>query len=156
MEIFKNPTLLGNLVFVSADGFAIASWLTGAGVSIFHDFLPGIYTAIILFCTGAIIAVNWQWINNLRPKTKFKLLEPLLYKIAFNAQDIPYYDIARIRELHFALKDIGIEYPLDGIDSKLRRYVTKDIWAACRNGKLNYAKTSWKRKGQPLEKINDK
>jgi len=86
-------------------------------------------------------------------ENKFRSLEPKLSKIAYRFGDPPEYDIAEIRDLCFALSELGIEYPVDGIDSRLRKYVTLDLLAACQNGKIEYAKTSWERRGEPPEKI---
>ena len=39
-----------------------------------QEFAPAIYTGALIFCTGAVILLNWDWINAMRPSVKLSAL----------------------------------------------------------------------------------
>jgi len=65
---------LGSLGFLAGDGVSLVSWATGAGVNTLQEFAPAIYTGALIFCTGAVILLNWDWANALRPSVKLAAL----------------------------------------------------------------------------------
>ena len=116
----------------------------GAYVSLHSIYLGVLGVGVVLTVPAALAIWRW-WVDTHSLKSKFLRLETKLERRA----SLEVYDIADIRDLRFALAELGIEYPLDGIDARDRQYVTKDLLAACRNGKVKYARTSWQRRGKP-------
>ena len=118
------------------------------------DPLPGLGTAMVL--TAAAWAVlftyyrseeNWAiihlpWVGRRWALKRFRQLEYTLDSISSQTGGIEY---ARINELALRLKQIGIEYPMAGIDWKLRKKVTVDLLAACRAEDLEHARSAWQR-----------
>ena len=64
----------GSLVAVAADVWAAATWAWESRLSILEQIGPPEYAAAITFFTGAVIALNWLWVNRLRPSTRFSEL----------------------------------------------------------------------------------
>ena len=115
-------------------------------MSVLQDFAPTVYTFVIIFCTGGLILLSWPKIDAWRNRkaTRFRQLAVLLEPYAFGKRN----DVPGIRELHFALAELGIDYPVEGVDPEVRRLVSADLWAASRTGNLKHARTSWERRGK--------
>lgn len=118
------------------------------------DLPSGLGTAMVL--TAAAWAMlftlyrsgeNWAiihlpWVGRIWALKRFRQLETALDSFSSQTGGIEY---ARINELALRLKKIGIEYPMAGIDWKLRKQVTVDLLAACRAGDLEHARSAWQR-----------
>lgn len=118
------------------------------------DLPPGLGTAMVL--TAAAWAVlftyyrsgeNWAiihlpWVGRSWALRRFRELEHTLDSFGSQSGGIEY---ARINELALRLKEIGIEYPMAGIDWRLRKQVTADLLAACRAADLEHARSAWQR-----------
>ncbi len=71
-------------------------------LSLSPGFAMGIYFGLAGGGLFFLACFNWQWVNALRPSTRFRKLEPKLKAMAFRWVDPPTYDIAEIREWLFS------------------------------------------------------
>ena len=51
-------------------------WAKGGGVTEMLNLGPPEFAALATIFTGLLIALNWAWIDAMRPSTKFKRLQP--------------------------------------------------------------------------------
>jgi len=63
-----------NIPLIASNASAVVAWINGAGSELLQEFLPAIYTFVIVFCTGGMVAINWPWINRRRPSVRFAAL----------------------------------------------------------------------------------
>lgn len=122
------------------------------------DLPPGLGIAMVLTAAGWALLFtyfrsgeNWAiihlpWHGRRWALKRFHQLKSTLDSFGRQTGGIEY---ARINELALRLKAIGIEYPMAGIDWRLRKQVTVDLLAACRAGDLEHARSAWQR---PQEK----
>ncbi len=114
---------------------------------------PGIGTAFFILGAFCVLLIydrgreNWAiihlpWIGRWWALRRFRKLDSKLD--TFSRQEVG-IEYARINELALELKRIGIEYPMAGIDWRLRKLVTADLLAACRSEDLEHARSAWER-----------
>ena len=102
-----------------------------------------VWAALFIYRNGENWAIiHLPWFGPRWALTRFRQLEPTLDSFSNQTGGIEY---ARINELALRLKRIGIEYPLAGIDWRLRKQVTVDLLAACRASDLEHARSAWRR-----------
>ena len=116
------------------------------GFSIPVGMMPGIYLAVAAAALVLLAHISLPrirvWKN--RRVERFRELAPLLECYAFGVR----HDVPGIRELHLALAKLGIDYPVEGEDSAVRKLVSADLLAACKTGNLKHARSSWRRRGK--------
>ena len=75
MEAFSTLRRAGfSLGFVAGDIWAVISWIWGNDVSLLEQIGPPEYAVLITLFTGALLYVNWSWINALLPSNRLKAL----------------------------------------------------------------------------------
>ena len=112
---------VGTITALAGKAWAAASWAWGNRVSILSQLGPPEYIAAIVFCAGIIVALNYNWINNLRPAVKFRNLageiEGIFGNIASDSEErYKSYNAslsAKEVELRFKLKKLGISVPFN-------------------------------------------
>ena len=143
--------LSGVAVFVSSGWGSAYTWISKdkamtLGFSIPVGMMPGIYLAVAASALVLLAHVSLPriraWRN--RKADRFRELAVLLESYAFGVRR----DVAGIRELHLALAELGIEYPVEGLEPDVRRLVSADLLAACKAGNLKHARSSWERRGK--------
>ena len=61
-------------MFASGDIWAGVAWAWETRLNLLEQLGPPEYAAFITLCTGAMMAINWPWINRLRPSVRFAAL----------------------------------------------------------------------------------
>lgn len=79
------------------------------------------------------------------PEVRFRALEPLIE--AFASGQLRDHDA--IWEMHYALGEIGIAFPAPGITPEVRQRISAELLAACRQGNMEAARSSWARALDP-------
>ena len=90
-------------------------------MSILSQLGPPEYIAAIIFCAGIIVALNYKWINNLRPDVRFRNLagelEDIFGNITSTSEErYKSYNAslsAREVEVRYKLTKLGLDIPID-------------------------------------------
>ena len=76
--IAKHWGVIGSIIFSAGDVWAVVAWVWGSRLKILDQIgPPGApeYAGLITVCTLALVAINWNWLQGLRPSRQFIALQ---------------------------------------------------------------------------------
>ena len=104
-----------NLAFFAGDVWALSGWVLGGGVTMDLALGPPEYAALITVFTGAMVAVNYELIQSVRPAVKFGDVNPeieeCLEYITIRIDTISPTTVRKLTQLQTTLKPFNLTTP---------------------------------------------
>lgn len=118
------------------------SWIWGSGFSVIDNLGPGEYAGLVTLFTGALIVVNYSWIQSRSPKAKFMALEDQISVVIENLEHSQYFPSAKaeFKLLERQLKELGISMPNNIDDIVALSNFLADLLVYCREGRIKEAR----------------
>ena len=164
------PPLAWVLSF-GAEVWTLASWVHGGGLEVFGAFGVPEYAALSAMFGVVLAYSTWQLVQPYRPSMRFRAMSQLIdeamssfisdYSKSIEQKTDVFFlssTRAKIRELAFALDDLGVPYP-PLTDTKFINYwyhMFPRLLAAARAGKLMEARSLWQNMQKNSQETNAK
>ena len=111
--------ITASLVFAAGDVWSLATWMWESRLRILEQIGPPEYAALITLFTGGLIAINYSWINRLRPSVRLSGLTNEIQEVLIQAHppaggsSVANQAVARVNRAALAkkLKRLGIWTP---------------------------------------------